>query len=246
MDNANSAEYLEKIKIQVIENIRRTNHKPSVQMTDVPPDIIGMDEEADGIARDADEDDNKDTRYTQHRWDKHTEHDGELSDTEEFSGGNARNGVHAQGPWRRNRTDFQNQDEEQVMAEASTAPGEAAQASASSTNGRHAAPGAQSRQPTPRPDDGDDDVEMSNGVQPNVTAAAATVPTVEEGPQNATPPASPPVSNAVPAAITPADTDGDQIMADEDIPQVTLARGAREGNEENVIAEQSASIAQES
>ena len=36
MENANSPEYLEKIKNQLVENLRHTAHVPSVQMQDVP------------------------------------------------------------------------------------------------------------------------------------------------------------------------------------------------------------------
>merc|ERR1711939_299144 len=45
MDNANSKEYLEKILTQVLENLKRTAHAPSVQMTDVPRESLGMKDE---------------------------------------------------------------------------------------------------------------------------------------------------------------------------------------------------------
>ena len=83
MDNANSYEYLEKIKIQVLENLKRTTFAPSVQMTDVPADPPGMDDEADAVLDDLDEDENKDKRHTKRRWDKYVEKEGELSDSED-------------------------------------------------------------------------------------------------------------------------------------------------------------------
>lgn len=85
MDNANTKEYLDKIRNQVIENLRRTGFAPSVQMTDVPRDplIDGLDDEADAIMDDLDEDENKDKRYTQRRFDKYVEKPGELSDSED-------------------------------------------------------------------------------------------------------------------------------------------------------------------
>lgn len=85
MDNANTKEYLEKIRNQVIENLRRTGFAPSVQMTDVPRDplIDGLDDEADAIMDDLDEDENKDKRYTQRRFDQYVEKPGELSDSED-------------------------------------------------------------------------------------------------------------------------------------------------------------------
>ena len=109
MDNANSPEYLEKIRIQVIENLKRTTFAPSVQMTDVPRDPEGMDDEADALLDDLDEDENKDTRYTKRRWDKYVEKDGELSDSEDEDENEA-NGVRRQpqAHKRRNMMDYQN------------------------------------------------------------------------------------------------------------------------------------------
>ncbi|KAK8251123.1 histone deacetylase RpdA/Rpd3 [Phyllosticta capitalensis] len=97
MDNANSPEYLDKIRSQVIENIKRTAFAPSVQMTDVPrsPLMPGMDDEAEDEMNDLDEDENPDVRYTQHRWDKRVEKEGELSESED-EGENERQGVRKQ------------------------------------------------------------------------------------------------------------------------------------------------------
>ncbi len=109
MDNANSPDYLDKITSQVIENLKRTAFAPSVQMTDVPRDPEGMDDEADAILDDLDEDENKDVRYTKHRWDKYVEKDGELSDSEDEDENEA-NGVRKQPgrPKRRNLMDYSN------------------------------------------------------------------------------------------------------------------------------------------
>lgn len=111
MDNANTPEYLNKIKNSVIENLSRTKFGPSVQMTNVPGDIEGMDDEADAELDDLDEDENKDTRYTQRRWDMHVEKDGELSESEDESE-NKRNGVLRQPGQRKrmNIMDYQNAD----------------------------------------------------------------------------------------------------------------------------------------
>jgi len=102
MDNANSYEYLEKIKIQVLENLKRTTFAPSVQMTDVPADPPGMDDEADAILDDMDEDENKDKRHTKRRWDKYVEKDGELSDSDDEEE-NDNNGVRRQANLRKRR-----------------------------------------------------------------------------------------------------------------------------------------------
>jgi histone deacetylase 1/2 len=47
MDNANSPEYLEKILQAVLENLRRTQTVPSVQMHDVPRGDVGMEDTLD-------------------------------------------------------------------------------------------------------------------------------------------------------------------------------------------------------
>ncbi|KAK0939640.1 histone deacetylase [Friedmanniomyces endolithicus] len=89
MDNANSPEYLEKIKRQVYENLRRTlQAAPSVQMQDVPRHKMGMnetgDEEEDRLDdEEADLNANKDRRYTQRLWDQKTVREDELSESED-------------------------------------------------------------------------------------------------------------------------------------------------------------------
>lgn len=110
MDNANSPEYLEKIKNQVIENLRATRAAPSVQMTDVPrgpvysksnpddPDNEGNTEDFDERETrldDQDQDNAQDTRYTERRWDKHVQRDDELYDSDDEEQ-KARHGVREQ------------------------------------------------------------------------------------------------------------------------------------------------------
>jgi histone deacetylase 1/2 len=96
MENANSPEYLEKIKNQLIENLKRTAHVPSVQMQDVPPDFPQtMTEEEEAELEDLDEDENKDVRMTQRQWENRVERDNEYeeSDNEDLD---RANGVHPQ------------------------------------------------------------------------------------------------------------------------------------------------------
>lgn len=89
MDNANSPEYLEKIKNQVFENLKRTTQAaPSVQMQDVPRDPMGMDEGLDDEEdrlddEEADLEASKDRRYTQRLWDKKIERDDDLSESDD-------------------------------------------------------------------------------------------------------------------------------------------------------------------
>lgn len=114
MDNANSPEYLEKIKQQVLENLKRTQAVPSVQMQDVPRQPMGMDETLDEEEarlddEEADQEASKDRRYTQRLWDKRVERDDELSESEDEEMGDSV-GVKRQPsrPRRRGIMDFQN------------------------------------------------------------------------------------------------------------------------------------------
>ncbi|KAK4543279.1 hypothetical protein LTR36_005638 [Oleoguttula mirabilis] len=88
MDNANSPDYLEKIKQQVYENLRLTQAAPSVQMQDVPRNPMGADETLDEQEQrlddeEADREAGKDRRYTQRLWEKKTEREDELSESED-------------------------------------------------------------------------------------------------------------------------------------------------------------------
>lgn len=97
MDNANTKDYLDKIRTQVVENLKRTAFAPSVQMTDVPRDPLvgGMDDEADAVLDDLDEDENKDKRFTKRRLDQYIEKPCELSDSEDEEE-DAANGIRRQ------------------------------------------------------------------------------------------------------------------------------------------------------
>ena len=59
MPNQNSPEYLDKIKCKLIENLRMLPHVPGVQMTDIPNDLMNV-EEAEAEQMDASEDANCD------------------------------------------------------------------------------------------------------------------------------------------------------------------------------------------
>ncbi|KAL3422224.1 Histone deacetylase RPD3 [Phlyctema vagabunda] len=110
MDNANSKDYLEKIRIQVIENLKKTAHAPSVQMTDVPrTTMLGGTEEDDAEMDDLDEDQNQDSRNTKRRWDQRVTRDDELDESEDEEENRA-NGINGQngGSRRRNIMDYQN------------------------------------------------------------------------------------------------------------------------------------------
>lgn len=84
MENLNSREYLEKIKVQVLTNLERTRHAPSVQLTDVGKAFTEQQEEQDAMLDDMEEDGiGMDRRETQRRWERRVEKEGELSDSED-------------------------------------------------------------------------------------------------------------------------------------------------------------------
>ncbi|KAB5578822.1 histone deacetylase RPD3-like protein [Coniochaeta sp. 2T2.1] len=108
MENANSYEYLEKIKINVIENLKRTAFAPSVQMQDVPRQGLGMSDEQEDEEDDLDADENKDVRMTQRQWEKSTQRPEDAlyeSDDDEMA---AANGVYKSGKIRRSILDHPN------------------------------------------------------------------------------------------------------------------------------------------
>jgi histone deacetylase 1/2 len=114
MENANSHDYLHKIKSTVIDNIRRTG-KPSVEaFTNIPPSAPGlnrnMDSEAEDEDDDLDADENRDVRMTQRQRDQAIEHDGELYDESDDEDYKNSLGVRPQPgvKKRRNITDYQN------------------------------------------------------------------------------------------------------------------------------------------
>ncbi|KAB8229133.1 hypothetical protein BDV23DRAFT_159000 [Aspergillus alliaceus] len=128
MDNANTKEYLDKIRVQVVENLKRTSFAPSVQMTDVPRDplVEGMDDEADAILDDLDEDENKDKRFTKRRFDQYVEKPGELSDSEDEEE-NAANGIRRQpnALKRRDHVNYRNLDVDSGLESGIATPAEA-------------------------------------------------------------------------------------------------------------------------
>ncbi len=108
MENANSYEYLEKIKIAVIENLKRTAPVPSVQMQDVPRQGLGMSDDQDDELDDLDEDENKDVRMTQRQWEKKVQRQDEFEESDDEDMAEA-NGVYKpNGGRRRQITEFPN------------------------------------------------------------------------------------------------------------------------------------------
>lgn len=107
MDNANSKEYLEKILRTVLDNLRKTEHAPSVQMTDIPPSLA-MNDDDEAALDDEDEDMNADKRLTQRQFDQRRQKDGDDSESEDEEIAQ-RNGVRRQsGRKRRQIIDHRN------------------------------------------------------------------------------------------------------------------------------------------
>ncbi|CAP60220.1 uncharacterized protein PODANS_1_5330 [Podospora anserina S mat+] len=114
MENANSYEYLEKIKIQVIENLKRTAPVPSVQMQDVPRQSMGVSDDQDDEMDDLDEDENKDVRMTQRQWEKRVERQDEYEDSDDEDMA-AANGVFKLNGRTRQETNFRDTKEDDTM-----------------------------------------------------------------------------------------------------------------------------------
>lgn len=262
MDNANSQEYLQKIKIQVIENLKRTTFAPSVQMTEVPRDPMGYDDEGDAELDDLDQDENPDSRFTKRQWDKYVEKDGELSDSEDEEM-NEENGVRKQPnapKRRRNMMDFQNDNavaDDKFNGE--EASGAVSARSGRSLNGAHGANGSNVDDSEGEPVEGendetlsspagepeDDDIEMADeaGTTPALTAERA---------QEATPPESPPETttapdaNAVPDSVVEAPgeamDEGDTL----DDPGLAKEAGVDEREKEDITAEKATEVVERS
>ncbi|MCJ1389944.1 histone deacetylase [Xylographa bjoerkii] len=264
MDNANSPEYLEKIKNQVIENLKRTTFAPSVQMTDVPRDPEGMDDEADAIMDDDDEDEHKDQRMTKRRWEKYVEKDGELSESEDEDE-NQRNGVHRQPGTRKRRNimDYENpnavsEDEDRLGGSNRARSHDSDKVNGAdpvtATNGsglyESSSPSPAASQGSAGPEDTtmqDADVEMTDEADP-VPAHASQI--AVEGPQEATPPDSPPtitlnpINNAQTAIDSETHTQDENAMAEE--PEVAHENGLAEREEDDIAGEKATEIAQRS
>lgn len=121
MENSNSREYLEKITAAVIDNLRNTGPAPSVQMQDVPRKPFGgMTDEEEAELDDLDEDENKDVRMTEHRWDKRVENGAEFEPSDDDDLARV-NGATRQSSNKRTFTDFGKDTEEEGTATATQA-----------------------------------------------------------------------------------------------------------------------------
>lgn len=252
MDNANSPEYLEKIKNQVIENLKRTTFAPSVQMTDVPRDPDGMDDEADAILDDQDEDENMDTRHSKRRWEKYVEKDGELSESEDENE-NTRNGVRQQTSKRKRRNilDYQNanaisDDEKEVDIVRRVRSQDSDE-----VNGASEAPAANESANSESSENSlhEDDTAMADADEEDLDEAiqvpTATIQQADDGPQQATPPESPLTAATSQPPVQATADPGNSALDEENIAeeQVTVHEsGTEEQNEEKMDAERVSNV----
>ncbi|KAF2010611.1 hypothetical protein BU24DRAFT_436683 [Aaosphaeria arxii CBS 175.79] len=207
MENANSHDYLHKIKSTVIENIRRTG-KPSVEaFTNIPAESLnrGMDSDDEDEMDDLDADANPDKRVTQRQRDQQIDNEAEFEDASEDEEYKESLGVRRQPGQKRRRNimDFQNPDAlpddgESTPNGARALNGESArttqqpspappQQSASRASSKGATGAATSEKPTPvagADEDGDIDMDAADNDE-----AAEAVEKEETAPEKEAEPA---------------------------------------------------------
>lgn len=122
MENANSQEYLEKIKIQVIDNLKKTAHAPSVQMQDVPRHGLGMSDDEEAEMDDEDADQNLDVRVTQRQWEKRVARDDEAEESEDEEMAYANGVQRPNGRKNRVHLDYRNFGADATSSDATPAP----------------------------------------------------------------------------------------------------------------------------
>ncbi|EAT92003.2 histone deacetylase [Parastagonospora nodorum] len=236
MENANSHDYLHKIKSTVIENIRRTG-RPSVEaFTNIPNALPRMaDSDGEDEDDDLDADMNPDVRMTQRQRDEHIERDGELydeSDDEEYKnslGVRAQPGVKK----RRNISDFPNPNAAPAQdIDALNGMEEINGDSAVSTRQPSAAPASRTQTPAVAEQGADDDGDVDMD-EAEVPAATATSTRSQSPAGVVTPPDSPPAATAAPALAPTSAPTADVSMegVDEDTKEA-IADAKEEGEAE--------------
>ncbi|KNG48966.1 histone deacetylase rpd3 [Stemphylium lycopersici] len=262
MENANSHDYLHKIKSAVIDNIRRTG-KPSVEaFTNIPENPLtrSLDSDAEDEDDDIDADENRDVRMTQRQRDKQIEHEGELYDASDDEDYKNSLGVRAQPGTKKRRhiTDFPNPNA--APADELDGMEEINGQSAGSTRQPSAAAKSRTQTPTagePEADkDGDIDMDAPAPEPAPVeapapaTAAAAAAAAAPRDPSPAgvvTPPESPPTAAPATMAPTSAPVADVDMEGSEDKEEVSAAKeaGEAERDSENVKGEVRTEVAKD-
>ncbi|RAR09322.1 histone deacetylase rpd3 [Stemphylium lycopersici] len=259
MENANSHDYLHKIKSAVIDNIRRTG-KPSVEaFTNIPENPLtrSLDSDAEDEDDDIDADENRDVRMTQRQRDKQIEHEGELYDASDDEDYKNSLGVRAQPGTKKRRhiTDFPNPNA--APADELDGMEEINGQSAGSTRQPSAAAKSRTQTPTagePEADkDGDIDMDAPAPEPAPVeapapaTAAAAAAPRDPSPAGVVTPPESPPTAAPATMAPTSAPVADVDMEGSEDKEEVSAAKeaGEAERDSENVKGEVRTEVAKD-
>ncbi|KAL8857839.1 MAG: hypothetical protein Q9178_005595 [Gyalolechia marmorata] len=203
MDNANSREYLDKIQVQVIENLRSTTtHAPSVQMTEVPRDPMGTNDDEDAALDDLDEDTHADQRKTKRQWDKYIERNDELSASEDEEE-NERNGVRRQPGMKRRRNIMNYQNANAVPDDEELASGAVSPLRTNGNSHRRAVNGSGHES-----SNHDEDDDLDNDVDNHSNSDLGDESDLEDAMPNGS-------SNQAHRALE--DQDGDLEMADDDL-----------------------------
>ncbi|KAI4615788.1 histone deacetylase [Alternaria sp. BMP 0032] len=251
MENANSHDYLHKIKSAVIDNIRRTG-KPSVEaFTNIPDVPAGLTRATDSDAEDEDDDldadENKDVRMTQRQRDQQIEHDGELYDASDDEDYKNSLGVREQPGTKKRRhiTDFPNPN---AAPEDDLDRMETNGESAVST--RQASAVAKSRTTTPAAGEheADEDGDIDMDAAPAATAPAAGSTRSQSPAGVVTPPESPPAAAATTTmAPTSAPTADVEMEENDNKEEIAAAKeeGDAERDSENVKGEVRTEVAKD-
>ncbi|KAJ4984727.1 Histone deacetylase RPD3 [Stagonosporopsis vannaccii] len=249
MENANSQDYLHKIKTTVIDNIRRTG-RPSVEaFTNIPNNPLTRPEEESDAEDDLDADMNPDVRSTQRQQDRRIAHNGELyedSEDEEYKNDLGVRDQPGKKKARNNITDYVNPnaakpDSLDKLKALDDINGDSALSTRQTSPAGSHTPAIAEQSAAE-----DGDVEMDDA-EPTTTAAAAAVDsTRSQSPaNNLTPPESP---TAAPAAAVPA-PDVEMAGADEETKAEVAEekqKGEAERDTENVKGEVRTEVAKDS
>ncbi|KAH6883310.1 histone deacetylase [Alternaria rosae] len=251
MENANSHDYLHKIKSAVIDNIRRTG-KPSVEaFTNIPDVPAGLTRATDSDAEDEDDDldadENKDVRMTQRQRDQQIEHDGELYDASDDEDYKNSLGVREQPGTKKRRhiTDFPNPN---AAPEDDLDRMETNGESAVSTRQASAAAKSRTQTPTAGEQEADEDGDIDMDAAPAATAPAAGSTRSQSPAGVVTPPESPPAAAAAttmaPTSAPTADVEMENNDDKEEI-AATKEEGDAERDSENVKGEVRTEVAKD-
>ncbi|KAF1952897.1 hypothetical protein CC80DRAFT_168465 [Byssothecium circinans] len=268
MENANSIDYLHKIKSAVIENIRRTGRPSVAAFTNIPPSgpggaglTRGEESDFEDEMDDLDADENPDVRATQRQRDQQIEAEGELYEASEDEDYNESLGVRRQPGVRRRRNimDFQNpsaaSDDADTPNGARSLNGEGARQrrSVSQTSSVQRANGTSSRTRTPAvptevDEDGDVDMDDTEGAIVPAAAGPSDAPAAilsrSQSPAGVvTPPESPPAADTAATA----DVEMEGADAEDVVEEQTKAKeeGEAERDSENVQGEVRTEVAKE-